>query len=92
MTIAQGVGTSGLAIPVGGVNTESSVSAVSWAAVLGGSFAAAAISLLLFTLGTGVGLSSVSPWSGAGASATTFTVGAAIWLIVIQWLSAGMGG
>jgi hypothetical protein len=50
------------------------------------------MSLLLFLLGNGIGMSSVSPWSGAGASATAFTVGAAIWLIVVQWISSGFGG
>ncbi len=34
----------------------------------------------------------VSPWPGHGASATAFTVNAAIWLIVSQWLSAALGG
>ncbi|MBN8874417.1 MAG: hypothetical protein J0H67_16400 [Rhodospirillales bacterium] len=73
-------------------NTESAVSAVSWSAVLGGAFAAAAVSLLLAMLGTGIGLSSISAWSDQSVGGTTFTVGAAIWLIVIQWLSSGMGG
>jgi hypothetical protein len=43
-------------------------------------------------LGSGLGLSSVSPWPGSGASVATFTVMTAIWLIVVQWLSAGLGG
>jgi len=73
-------------------NQESSVPAVSWAAIFVGAFAAAAISLLLIILGSGLGLSSVSPWSGSGASVTTFTAMAAIWLIVVQWLSSGFGG
>jgi hypothetical protein len=34
----------------------------------------------------------VSPWSNAGASATTFTVVTAVWLIVTQWLASGLGG
>ena len=75
-----------------GVNTKSVVSAVAWGPVLGGAFAALAMSLLLLILGSGIGLSSASPWSNLGASATTFTVGAAIWLIIVQWLSSGFGG
>src|SRR6476646_7188732 len=47
-----------------GVNSESSFSAVSWAAVIGGAFTSVAISMLLLTLGSGLGLSSVSPWAG----------------------------
>jgi hypothetical protein len=66
--------------------------AISWGAVIGGAFVMAALSLILLALGAGFGLSSVSPWPGAGASATTFTVEMAIWLIVVQWLSSGVGG
>src|SRR4051812_43182909 len=75
-----------------GPNTESPFSAVAWTAIIGGAFAAAALSLLLFILGSGLGLSSVSPWSSSGASAAALTAGAAIWLIVIQWISSGLGG
>src|SRR6202012_3018660 len=32
------------------------------------------------------------PWANAGVSATTFTIFAGIWLIVVQWLSSGLGG
>jgi hypothetical protein len=48
--------------------------------------------LLLVALGSGIGLSSVSPWSSANPSATTFTLLAAVWLIIVQWLSSGLGG
>lgn len=75
-----------------GDTLESSISAISWPAIFGGAFAAAAFSLILLALGSGFGLASVSPWSNAGASATTFTVMTAIWLIVVQWVSAGLGG
>jgi hypothetical protein len=34
----------------------------------------------------------VSPWPGSGASLTTFGIVTAIGLIVVQWLSAGLGG
>ncbi len=75
-----------------GLATEASASAVSWAAIIGGAFVIAAVTILLLALGAGLGLSSVSPWPGSGVSVTTFTVITAIWLIVIQWLSAGLGG
>ncbi len=71
---------------------ESSHSAVSWAAIIGGAVVASALSLILLALGTGIGLSSVSPYSNSGASASTFTISAAIWLIIVQIISAGMGG
>ncbi len=71
---------------------ESLASAVSWAAIIGGAFAMAGISLILLALGAGLGFASISPWSNSGPSATTFSVAAAIWLIVVQWLSAAFGG
>ncbi|MBS0419433.1 MAG: hypothetical protein JSR66_17110 [Proteobacteria bacterium] len=73
-------------------SNESAVSAVSWAAILAGSVTAAASTIILVALGSGIGLASVSPWPGSGTSATAFTVMAAIWLIVVQWLSSCVGG
>lgn len=75
-----------------GVIVGDQVSAVSWAAIIGGAIAAIAITLLLVALGSGIGLSSVSPWSAANPSATTFTLLAAVWLIIVQWLSSATGG
>jgi hypothetical protein len=69
------------------LGTEATASAVSWTAIIGGAFVIAAVTILLLALG-----SSVSPWPGSGVSATSFTVMTAIWLIVVQWLSAGLGG
>jgi hypothetical protein len=48
--------------------------------------------VILLVLGTEVGLSLVSPWYGAGASAATVGVSAVVWLIVVQWISSGLGG
>lgn len=67
-------------------------SAASWPAILAGAFVAIATSLVLFALGSGFGLAVISPWPGRGVSAAGFTVNAAIWLIVTQWLSAALGG
>ena len=72
--------------------TDHGVSALSWAAILGGALAAAAVSLILLALGAGLGFASLSPWGTAGATATTFSITAAIWLIVVQWLSSAFGG
>jgi hypothetical protein len=72
--------------------TEAAVSAVSWSAIWAGAIAAAATSLLLVILGTGLGVASLSPWRGDGPSATTFSVLTAIWLIVVQWIASGLGG
>ena len=70
----------------------SSASGVSWAAIFAGGVAAAAVSVMLLIFGAGLGLSSVSPWPHDGVSITTFTVLAAIWLVIVQWVSSGLGG
>ena len=67
-------------------------SAVAWGAILGGAAAAIAATLVLLALGTGLGITTVSPWPNAGVSATTFGALAAIWLVLIQWISSGLGG
>src|SRR5476651_1036518 len=71
---------------------EAHSSGVSWAAVIGGAFVAAALSLILLALGAGLGLSSVSPWSNVGASASTIGTAAIMWLILMQVISSSMGG
>ena len=71
---------------------ESSRSAVSWGAIVAGAVVAAAVSLILLALASGLGLASVSPWPDSGASLTTFSVMTAIGLIVVQWFASGLGG
>lgn len=67
-------------------------SAVSWGAIIAGAFATAALVLALFLLGTGLGLLSISAWWDVGVSAMTVGLSAAIWLVVVHVVSAGMGG
>src|ERR1019366_1817789 len=74
------------------VRNEAHSSGVSWAAVMGGAFVGAALSLILLALGVGLGLSSVSPWSNVGASASTIGTAAIAWLILMQVISSSMGG
>ena len=71
---------------------ESLASGVAWPAIIGGAFASVALAVLLFTLGSGLGLAAVSPWANTGASVTTVTVITGIWLIVMHWLASGLGG
>ncbi|MFD2029201.1 hypothetical protein ACFSKM_00500 [Ancylobacter dichloromethanicus] len=71
---------------------ESTSSAVSWGPIIAGAFAAATLTFVLMLLGSGLGLTIVSPWSNDGASVTTFAVSTAIWLVIVQWLSSGVGG
>jgi hypothetical protein len=75
-----------------GVRDEASASAVSWSAVIAGAIVAVALSLILLLMGSGLGLTMVSPWSNSGVGPTTFAVSTAIWLIVVQWLSSALGG
>jgi hypothetical protein len=81
----------GSAVVVADENADSQT-AVSWASVIGGALAAVAVTLLLVALGSGIGFSSVSPWSASNPSATTFTALAAVWLIIVQWLASALGG
>jgi hypothetical protein len=69
-----------------------STSAASWPAIIAGAFVAAAVTLILLALGSGLGFASISPWPGRGVTATTFAATTAIWLILTQWVSAGFGG
>lgn len=67
-------------------------SAVAWGAILAGGTAAAALSLILLMLGTGLSLSTVSPWAYSGVTATTFGVSTILWLTFTQIAASGMGG
>jgi hypothetical protein len=75
-----------------GTDVAAGKSAASWAAIIAGAVVAVAASLILLGLGSGLGFAAVSPWPDHGVSAATFTVTTAIWLIVTQWISAGLGG
>jgi hypothetical protein len=66
--------------------------AVSWGAILAGAVAAISLSILLLTLGSGLGFAAISPWANHGVSASSVAISGAIWLIVTQWISAAVGG
>jgi hypothetical protein len=66
--------------------------AVSWAAVVAGAVAAAALTLVLLAFGAGMGFSSVSPWGNSGVSTSTFQISAGIYLIVVAMLASTIGG
>lgn len=67
-------------------------SAVSWGSIVAGATAAAALALILTMLGTGLGLSSVSPWAYSGISAEAFGISTILWLTITQLIAAGVGG
>jgi hypothetical protein len=65
---------------------------VSWGAVIGGAFVAAALYLILLALGAGFGLSAVSPWSNVGLTAPAAGVLAIAWLVFIEIVASAFGG
>jgi hypothetical protein len=82
-----------MSMPVtGAVVVDDEASTVSWGAVIAGGVAAAAVTLILLAFGVGVGFSVVSPWADQGVSATTFHVGAGIYLVVVAMLASTVGG
>jgi hypothetical protein len=72
-------------------NHEALTSGVSWGAIVGGSFAISALSLLLLALGSGFGLSVVSPWTSRFSSAELGSAAVA-WLILSEILASCVGG
>ncbi|MFM0341883.1 hypothetical protein [Paraburkholderia fungorum] len=66
--------------------------AVSWGAVSAGGIGTAAFALILLTLGTGLGLTSISPWSSGPSNAKAFGFAAVVWVCVTSILTSGLGG
>ena len=92
-TKTSNLGTTGARLPLSDAGgTEANKSGVSWPAVWAGGFVTAALSLILLALGTGLGFASVSIWSGSRASASKVGAAAILWFIIIQFISASMGG
>lgn len=75
-----------------GIATDRPPSAVSWGAIFAGGAAAAAMSLILMILGTGLGFAVISPWSSEGLSATSFGVSTIIWITFMQLVASAVGG
>lgn len=67
-------------------------SGISWASVLAGAAVSLAMTLVMLSLGAGLGLSMVSPWAGSGVTATTFKISTGLYLIVIAMISSSLGG
>ena len=69
------------------------VPAVAWGAIIAGGFVAAAFTLLLLALGTGLGLTAVSPWRASpeitSTRAATF---AGIYMAVTAIMASALGG
>ncbi len=74
------------------ISDESSSSGISWAAIIAGAFVAASLWFILLSLGTGLGLSSISPWSNLSPSTSTIGKAAILWLIITEIIASAMGG
>jgi hypothetical protein len=81
--------------PVGVIDeavVEPSVAGISWAAVIAGAIASCSLTLVLLSLGAGLGFSVVSPWANSGVSTTTFEIGTGLYFIVMAMISSAVGG
>jgi hypothetical protein len=65
---------------------------VDWACALCGATLAAALSLVLFTFGSGVGLSLVSPWPSERINGTLFSIIMVLWAVFVPLISFALGG
>lgn len=66
--------------------------AVSWGAVIAGAVGAAALSLVLLLLGTGLGFAMISPWANRGPSDEALGYSTILWVTVVQLLASALGG
>ena len=65
---------------------------VEWGPVFAGAVGAAAISFLLLSFGSAIGLTTVSPWPNSGLPLAVVAILAALWLLVVQVGSFAAGG
>jgi hypothetical protein len=65
---------------------------VDWPAIFAGTIFATAISFVLLTFGSALGLSLASPYEGSGMSLFWFSIVAALWLLWVQISSFIAGG
>ncbi|AXK83587.1 hypothetical protein DW352_25510 [Pseudolabrys taiwanensis] len=65
-------------------------SSFTWSVVIAGALAAWAVAFIFISLGTGIGLTVTSPYSGP--SAGTMSIGGAIWLLFSETVAFTVGG
>ncbi|MGE4063417.1 MAG: hypothetical protein AB7E79_08615 [Rhodospirillaceae bacterium] len=74
------------------VATDTGHGYVDWCAIAAGAMMATAVSIILFTFGTAIGLSMVSPYEGEGVSRAAYfaTLGLwTLWVIVSSFMAGG---
>ena len=76
--------TTDLATPVASSAIVARFSYVEWGPVIAGTVGAAAISFVLLTFGSAIGLTAASPWPDRGMSLTTVMIIAAIWTALVS--------
>lgn len=65
---------------------------IEWGAVIAGAIGAAAISFVLLTFGSALGLSAISPYPYRGLTVSTFLVVATLYVAMVQVCSYAAGG
>jgi hypothetical protein len=65
---------------------------VEWGPILAGAVAASALSFLLLTFGSAIGLSLTSPWPSSGARLWVVALAVGWWAVAVQILSFAAGG
>ena len=78
--------------PIASRTDTPGASFVEWGAVFAGAVLAAALSFVLLTFGTAIGLSAASPWPNSGLSAGVIASLAVFWAIAQQIGSLMAGG
>jgi hypothetical protein len=78
--------------PMAARTDTASAGFVEWSAVLAGAVLAAALSFVLLTFGTAIGLSATSPWPNSGLSAKVIATLAVFWALAQQIGSLMAGG
>ena len=72
--------------------TSEDHSYVDWPAIIAGTVVASAISLVLLSFGSALGLSMTSAYEGSGISAAGFAIAAALWLVWVEVSGFFAGG
>jgi hypothetical protein len=77
---------------VAAVHAEASPSYVDWRSILAGAVLAAAVSFVLLTFGSAIGLTAVSAEPGEGVSLAWITIASGIWFVWVTVSSFAAGG